>query len=408
MATIRKETTPDGREYYRICVSMGRGKPRIVRRWYPEKGWSAKTIEKKLNAEAAEIERQAKAGEIVSRKRAKEIAEQEREKAEKAAAAEARLPTLERFAKERFMPKIAVDCAENTRASYQTNLDKWIIPAVGDLKMKDITPADLQGILDGMKAQGKAHGTVQKVHVVLSSLFKTAKKAKVIQTNPMLDVDKPDPRPDEVIKNEAELALSAGELSYVLDCISKEPLKWQAFIALAADTGARRGELCGLLWKDVDWKSGMVRIEGNLQYTKAKGVYRTIPKTKKVREVDLGPDALTILRAWRTEQSEKCISQWVFTQENSPEPMFPQSPTRYFRKFGERYDIPNFHPHILRHTSASLALTSGAADIKSIADRLGHSEAVLLKKYAHSTDESRRRAGQAVRDAARDAAKKHA
>jgi|GEM_PF-4890599 len=60
--------------------------------------------------------------------------------------------------------------------------------------------------------------------------------------------------------------------------------------------------------------------------------------------------------------------------------------------------IENFHPHLLWHTSASLALTSGA-DIKSTADRLGHSEAVLLKKYAHSNHESIRRAGQAVRDA---------
>lgn len=399
MPSTRKKKTKDGREYYEIRVSRGRGQSYLTKRWYVPEGWGQKAIDKELTKEAAEFERKVKAKEVVSRAEAKQKAEQEREEAAKAAAEEARLPTLERFATEKFMPKIAVDCAENTRSSYQTNLDKWVLPALGGIKMKDITPADLQGILDGMKAQGKAHGTVQKVHVVLSSLFRTAKKAKVIQTNPMLDVDKPDPRPDEVIKNEAELALTAEELSYVLDCISQEPLKWQAFIALAADTGARRGELCGLLWKDVDWKSGMIRIEGNLQYTKEKGVYRTIPKTKKVREVDLGPDTLTILRAWRTEQSEKCISQWVFTQENSPEPMFPQSPTRYFKRFGERYGIPNFHPHILRHTSASLALTSGAADIKSIADRLGHSEAVLLKKYAHSTDESRRRAGQAVRDA---------
>ena len=399
MPSTRKKKTKDGREYYEIRVSRGRGQSYLTTRWYVPEGWGQKAIDKELTKEAADFERKVKAGEVVSRAEAKQKAEQEREEAAKAAAEEARLPTLERFATEKFMPKIAVDCAENTRASYQTNLDTWIIPAVGGLKMKDITPADLQGILDGMKAQGKAHGTVLKVHVVLSSLFRTAKKAKVILNNPMADVDRPAPRPDEVIKNEAALALTAEELSYVLDCIGKAPLKWQAFIALAADTGARRGELCGLLWKDVDWKSGMVKFEGNLQYSKEKGVYRTIPKTKKIREVDLGPDTLTILRAWRTEQSEKCISQYVFTKENSPEPMFPQSPTRYFKRFGERYGILSFHPHVLRHTSASLALTSGAADIKSIADRLGHSEAVLLKKYAHSTDESRRRAGQAVRDA---------
>ena len=78
--------------------------------------------------------------------------------------------------------------------------------------------------------------------------------------------------------------------------------------------------------------------------------------------------------------------------------MFPQSPTRYFKKFGEKYGIPNFHPHLLRHTSASLSLTNGA-DIKSTADRLGHSEAVLLRKYAHSNPDSIRKAGEASRNA---------
>ena len=83
----------------------------------------------------------------------------------------------------------------------------------------------------------------------------------------------------------------------------------------------------------------------------------------------------------------------------TPLGMFPHSPTRYFKTFGERYDVPGFHPHLLRHTSASLSLTNGA-DVKSIADRLGHKDAsVTLRMYAHANDESIRAAGQAARDA---------
>ena len=78
--------------------------------------------------------------------------------------------------------------------------------------------------------------------------------------------------------------------------------------------------------------------------------------------------------------------------------MFPTSPTRYFKSFGERYGIPGFHPHLLRHTSASLSLTNGG-DIKSIAERLGHADAsTALRMYAHASEESIRRAGQAARD----------
>ena len=126
--------------------------------------------------------------------------------------------------------------------------------------------------------------------------------------------------------------------------------------------------------------------------------YTTSPKNGKTRRVDIGPEMLALLRRLRDEQAASCVSKWVFTQEGTAEPMFPQSPTRYFKKFGEKYGIPNFHPHLLRHTSASLSLTNGA-DIKSTADRLGHSEAVLLRKYAHSNPDSIRKAGEASRNA---------
>ena len=105
----------------------------------------------------------------------------------------------------------------------------------------------------------------------------------------------------------------------------------------------------------------------------------------------------------RDEQAAACISTWVFTQDGSAEPMHPQSPTKYFHKLGERLGIRDFHPHMLRHSSASIAITNGA-DVVSVSERLGHSDtAVTLRMYAHANEESIRRAGQTVRDALRNA-----
>ena len=185
----------------------------------------------------------------------------------------------------------------------------------------------------------------------------------------------------------------------MLSCVALEPLKWQAYINLAADTGARRGELCGLQWSDIDWKSGAVTIRRNLQYTARAGIYETSPKNKKTRSVDIGPETLALLRKLRDEQAASCISKWCFTQDGTPDPIHPTSPTRYFKKFGEKYGIEDFHPHKLRHTSASIAITNGA-DVVSVSERLGHSDtAVTLRMYAHANEESIRRAGQTVRDA---------
>lgn len=106
-----------------------------------------------------------------------------------------------------------------------------------------------------------------------------------------------------------------------------------------------------------------------------------------------------LLQKFRLEQAGYSISTYVFTQQDSPEQMHPQSPARDMQKFAKKYNIPGLHPHKLRHTLASLAITNGA-DVVSVSERLGHSDtAVTLRMYAHANEESIRRAGQTVRDA---------
>ena len=120
---------------------------------------------------------------------------------------------------------------------------------------------------------------------------------------------------------------------------------------------------------------------------------------KAMNRRDTKANLLALLKQLREKQAQSCISKWCFTQEGTAEPMHPQSPTRYFKKFGQRYGVKDFHPHKLRHSSASIAITSGA-DVVSVSERLGHSDtAVTLRMYAHANEESIRRAGQTVRDA---------
>lgn len=69
------------------------------------------------------------------------------------------------------------------------------------------------------------------------------------------------------------------------------------------------------------------------------------------------------------------------------------------KQFSNRHGIEDFHPHKLRHTFASIAITHGA-DIASISEKLGHSDkAVTLRMYTHASEESIKRAGDIFRDA---------
>lgn len=298
------------------------------------------------------------------------------------------------------MPTKEATFSENARSSYRMFLDKYIFPVLGDTLLTDVTPAMISKLLVDFQKAGYAHATAVKLYNILNGIFEMAFLDDSIPMNPLLKVERPSPRKGEQAQEEAK-ALTVKELSYVLSCAAQEPLKWRAYMNLAADSGARRGELCGLWWSDIDWRESTITIRRNLQYTAQAGVYETSPKNGKIRMVDIGPETLALLRQLQTEQAGTCISRYVFTQDGTPAPMHPQSPTRYFKKFGTRYGIPNFHPHLLRHSSASIALTNGG-DVVSTSERLGHSDtAVTLRMYAHANQESIRRNGQIVRDALR-------
>ena len=200
-------------------------------------------------------------------------------------------------------------------------------------------------------------------------------------------------------------AYTAKELSYILDCLEKEPLKWQALIWLLCDTGLRRGEAVGLKWSDLDFTTGQVTIRRSLGYTVETGVFEGTTKANRQRTIDLSPKVLGLLKRWRVEQSETCLSAWVFNRDadRSAEPMNPQSPTKFLAKFGERHDIRHLHPHKLRHSFASVAITHGA-DIASVSEKLGHSDiSTTLRTYTHANAQSIKRAGDIFRQAVENA-----
>lgn len=397
MASTKLMETKSGDRFWQICVSRGYGKSPYKTRFY----WpttadghpvAKSTAERQLRAAVAEFERACAAGEVMNRA-------QEKEKAARAEAEAAKLKTFSQYAKSVFMATKETTFSENARASYQMFLDKHILPTLGDKLMTEITPAMVTKLIVDFQRSGYAHASAVKLYNILNGVFSMAFLDDSVKVNPMLKVKRPAPRKDEKVQEEEDKALTVQELSRVLSCVAQEPLKWRTYINLATDSGARRGELCALQWQDIDWSKGTVTIRRNLQYTPAAGVYETSPKNGKTRLVDIGEDTLALLLKLRREQAAEHISKWVFNQDGTPDPMHPQSPTRYFKKFGAKYGINDFHPHKLRHSSASIAITNGA-DVVSVSERLGHSDtAVTLRMYAHANEESIRRAGQTVRDA---------
>ena len=396
MASIRQKLDKNGNVVYQVQASNGRGR-RVWRTFRPEPTWSKRTTQRELQRFAAELESRLEDGEVLTRNETEQAAAVQ-------AAEAAKIKTLRQYAEVVWLPEKAATVAEKTRISYVQLLEQHVFPVLGDVPMKAITPAMLKALLAG-QPDTFAYASMVKLYAVLHGMFKAAVLDDTLDVNPMDKVPRPKRSKDAALPAEHK-AFTAEETRYILHCLENEPLKWRAFILLLIDTGCRRGEACGLQWQAVDLDAGTITIERNLQYTADRGVYETLPKNGRTRVVDISPDVVRLLRELRGTQP--VTVRWVFTQEDSPEPMHPDTPTRFFQRFGKRYGIEHFHPHKLRHTSASLAITGGA-DVVSVAARLGHSDSsTTLRMYAHANEESIRRVGQTVRDALRDPAEKNA
>jgi integrase len=159
-------------------------------------------------------------------------------------------------------------------------------------------------------------------------------------------------------------------------------------IAMAALTGARRGELAALRWSDVSGD----RLTIARALSMAKGVrYEGDTKTHQVRIISLGDVAQEVLRqrrAYMESLSAEADSPLVpdpyilSYRADGAEPVNPDTITGGFHRCAKRVGLTH-HFHELRHFSATTAIAAGV-DPRTVGGRLGHRDAsVTLKTYAH-------------------------
>lgn len=376
--------------------------------WSHPDGWSKNRIERELNKVAAEFEAACKRGEILTKEQEKALAVEQIEQSKREQAEQERKPTFNAYASQ-FIKEKSTVYAPGTLENYRTALQR-AAAVFGEMKIEDITNLTVKQYINDLQANGKnqfngkplAHKTILKHYIVLHALFANAVENEVIEVSPMQKMKRPKPRKDETPKE--AIAYSESEIAYIMECLNNEPLKWKALIMFAIDSGCRRGEIVGLKWEEIDFRTGKVNICRNAQYTAGKGTYISTTKNRKNRVIYLNRPVLTVLAEWKRQQALLHFGQGIplngfcFTQDNG-KMMNPQAPTSYLTRFGKKYNLPGIHPHALRHTMATLSIANGA-DIVSISEKLGHSEpSITLNVYSHANEEAQRRANEVLAQA---------
>ena len=180
-----------------------------------------------------------------------------------------------------------------------------------------------------------------------------------------------------------------------------EPMMASA-ILMAALTGARRGELCGLRWSD--FKGETLTIERSVYLTAGGGYGIKSTKTHQARRIGL--DGLGIATLERLHSDVKVqakalglkVAKDAFMFSRSPqglEPIRPDLLTKFVARMAEMAKVDT-HLHALRHFSATQAIAAGF-DPVTVGGRLGHADpSVTLRVYSHVIEGRDRDAAAAI------------
>ena len=99
-----------------------------------------------------------------------------------------------------------------------------------------------------------------------------------------------------------------AQVARLLRTAAEEDTELGLFLRLAVVLGARRGELCALRWRHVDFDRGEVLVASSISYVAGQPLFEKDTKTHAERRVAVGADTLELLRAHRLRAAETALS----------------------------------------------------------------------------------------------------
>ncbi len=228
--------------------------------------------------------------------------------------------------------------------------------------------------------------TISHHHRLIASILNQAVFWQVNTDNPAHRV-----KPPKYERKEAKY-LDEEQTATLLRLLDYEPYQNQTMIKLFLYSGLRRGELCGLEWKDIDFRNHMIKVCRTSQYLSGKVIYTKGTKTDaSIRTIKLPVQAFELLkehRKWQREKRMEAGDKWndydrIFTQGDGI-PVHPDSISGWFHDFIARTDLPQISIHSLRHTNITLLLAAGIP-LRTVSYRAGHAQtSTTANIYSHA------------------------
>jgi integrase len=292
-----------------------------------------------------------------------------------------------------------------TRRGYSALLERHILPAFGTRKVRTLRASELDAFYARLLRTGGEGGrsmspqSVHHVHAVFRSLLNQAVKWGWCGVNPATRAS-----PPKVRRHEFKLP-SIDEVITLIQAAEEHDADLGCFLRLAVVTGARRGEVCALRWKNVNLPRGTVSISRSIVDGSNAQLIEKDTKTHASRQIVIDDETAQVLaRRWIAAEERAAafgtsLVADAFMFSDSPDGQLPWRPGRVtlaFRRLCQQNDITGVRLHDFRHFAASTVLGAGVP-VKTVSGRLGHANAATtLGVYAHFLESSDAEAAQVL------------
>lgn len=294
---------------------------------------------------------------------------------------------LGKYLRDRFLPGMKLRVRPKTYDSYSRAIELHIEPKLGRVKLALLTPSNVLAWLRDLDVRPRAK---QQAFVVLKRALAFAVDLGLLDHNQLANMKAPSaPKGEQYI-------LSLEEVQKLLATCKEHKTfaRWYPLVFLAIATSARRGELFGLQWRDVNFEDGYVLVRqalGQVYDDDTVSGYRTTltePKTAAARRrIDLAPEAIEVLKSHRKGQMRDC-------KRNPRALVFPNEtggfihPSNWYRRVWmelvKKAELPAISFHSLRHVGNTLLAAKGVS-LALLQSRLGHSTSAATFIYSHLT-----------------------
>lgn len=254
---------------------------------------------------------------------------------------------------------------------------------IGNVKVVDLDSDLIMDVRDELlnergkrcgKARLRSAQTVNRYQSAISAVFKLALEQRILRANPAVKL----PRGKEV--DRYGRALDDDERERLLAACKKSSWdRLHLLVTLALTSGARKGELLGLEWRDID----LAKRVATFRDTK-NGDTRLTPLVptvvERLRALPRPLDGTVLLFHRDDDLHQPPVDHWFY---------------RHWREAKETAGIEAFRFHDLRHSACSYLIESGVS-LMDTAEQLGHKTLSMVRRYAHLNVESRRAAVEAA------------